>query len=250
MEAQLDEITERRQGLFFPKSLNALTRTKLWLHGYFDARRRKVVLGESGSITSPFCRKLVETADLRINAEWQESNGIMFELRPPLEIAVRWSNEIERRITQLPELKALKIAAAKVSYEGDERVSTHLADKRRGRRVALVESEFAAREARLREELNDALKEVSRILANYQDIKDVSETHERLVRLDYVARLSCYARGASRRMLIDYKFVNDNALTQHPKSDNESFFAACMNEALRGVQFTWDDKESEQEHAE
>lgn len=70
------------------------------------------------------------------------------------------------------------------------------------------------------------------VLSQYQDVMDASATHERLVRLDFVARLSCYGRGVFRRMSFDTQIINDRALTTVPREENERFFAAC----LRGVE--------------
>ncbi|MEC4175038.1 hypothetical protein VJ918_05245 [Adlercreutzia sp. R21] len=224
----LVESRERRYDLFFPRSLSWFTRVRLWLRGYFDAARGKVWVARAGHIDSAFCLSLVEQADLRINAEWQEANGLMFELRPALEEAVRKRGEIIRRIDNLPNLKALKDNAAQSIHEGDELVSSHLAERRRKRRSSLVAWEFAGREVVLREALNEASAQAGIVLSQYQDVMDASMTHERLVRIDFLARLSCYARGVSRRMSVETRFVNDKALTKTPREDNERFFAACI----------------------
>lgn len=225
------EAAERRQKLFFPRSLNAATRTALWLRGYTDARAGKITVSAAGCITSPYCKTLVETADLRIHAEWQETNGLMFELRPPLEAALRQRDELLRRLAELPEQKATKVATAQIDYPADAYVSESTAERRRRRRLALIDVEFSEREKQLREELNSARVEVAEILASYQDVLDVAKTHERLVRIDYLARLSCYARGASRRVGLSPDLVNDAAVTTLPSSENEQFFAACLESA-------------------
>lgn len=224
----LSESRERRYDLFFPRSLGAFTRIRLWLRGYFDAARGKVWIAHAGHIDSAYCMSLADQANLRINAEWQEANGLMFELRPTLEAAVLERNEIIRRIDNLPILRAVKDEAASISYEGDEKVSAHLVEKRQKRRSGLVAWEFAAREEALREELNDVSARTGVTLSQYQDVLDASMTHERLVRLDFIARLSCYARGASRKVSFEPHFVNDKALTTLPREENEKFFAGCL----------------------
>lgn len=225
------EARERRYDLFFPRSLGLLTRMGLWLRGYFDARRGKVFVARAGHIDSPYIQRLIEQADLRINAEWQEANGLMFELRPVLEEAVRDRNEVIRRIDELPRLKAVKSESVCLDHDGDEYASGHMAEKRRFRRIALVEWEFVAREEALRETLSDVSARTGVVLSQYQDVMDASATHERLVRLDFVARLSCYGRGVFRRMFFDIQAINDRALTTAPREDNERFFAACLRGA-------------------
>lgn len=226
------EARERRYDLFFPRSLGLPTRIGLWLRGYFDARRGKVFVARAGHIDSPYIQRLIEQADLRINAEWQEANGLMFELRPVLEEAVRDRNEVIRRIDELPRLKAAKSESVCIDYDGDEHTSKHLAEKRRVRRTALVEWEFVAREEALRETLSKISARAGVALSQYQDVMDASATHERLVRLDFIARLSCYGRGVFRRMSFDTQIINDRALTTIPREENGRFFAAC----LRGVE--------------
>ncbi|MCI8425197.1 MAG: hypothetical protein HFJ72_05995 [Adlercreutzia sp.] len=227
-----DDASERRQKLFFPRSLNAPTRLGLWLRGFADARAGKVSVSAAGCITSPYCKTLVEVADLRIHAEWQETNGLMFELRPPLEKAIRHRDELLRRLAELPKMKATKIATAQIDYPADAAVSENMAERRRRRRLALIDVEFSEREKQLREELNGARSEVAEILASYQDVLDVSKTHERLVRIDYLARLSCYARGASRRVDLSPQLINDAAVTTLPHDESEQFFAECLKGGL------------------
>lgn len=226
-----EDIVERRRELFFPKALNLFTRARLWVRGYRDAHAGEVRLSTEQFITSPYCEAVARETDKRINAEWQESNGIMFELRPALEQAIRERDEVIRQIEKLPVLKKQMMDTAKIEYSGDTHVSNHLAEKRRNRRIALVEVEFESREKALRSRLNQASAVVSEILADYQDAKDASEIHERLARIDYLARLSCYARGASRKIRIDPKWINDRALTRCPRQDSMDYFDACVKKS-------------------
>lgn len=230
--SQADRV-ERRRELFFPRGLGAPTRAHLWLRGYLDALRGRVLISGDGYVTSSFCQRLVQDADLRINAEWQECNGAMFSLRPSLENAIRECDEVMRCIDQLSERKAKRMNDAVIDRRGDDAVSEHLACKRRSRRIAFIENEFAATEGRLRRDLARAQAVISSILAEYQDARDISETHERLVRLDYVARLSCYSRGASRRVIIEAAQINDAALTVQPREENDELFGGSMRAALK-----------------
>ena len=94
---------EHRYELFFPRTLGVFTRMRIWLHGYFDALRGKIEFSPEGYITSPYCRHFEDEANYRINAEWQECNGAMFELRPELLRRIGRRDEIRRRISLLPE---------------------------------------------------------------------------------------------------------------------------------------------------
>lgn len=232
MDASEAQISERRYQLFFPRSVGAAARARLWLHGYFDALRGRVSIARQGYLTSTFCQRLVHEADLRLTAEWQESTGLMFGLRPRLEQAVRACDETSRLIRALPRQKTVKLQEARGEHSGDREVSEPLAAKRKRRRVALVEREFEERETALREQLKEEALQLGSLLATYQDVRDASETHERLVRMDYLARLSCYARGAARKVSFRKECVNDRALTTRPRCDNESYFLRCEEAAL------------------
>ena len=224
-----ENTEKRRYELFFPRTLSAPTRAVLWLRGYLDARMGKVQLAEGGYVSSPYCRLLVDQADLRINAEWQECNGAMFEIKPELEDAIRERDELLRQISQLPRAKELAIEEAQIPRDGDARVSEHLSERRHNRRLALVVQGFEELERDLQEQRNTAESRVSSLLAEYQDCRDIADTHERVVRIDDLARLSAYARGASRRLRISSRFINDLALTNEPRRENDRFFLGCID---------------------
>lgn len=224
----------KRRELFFPRGLSVLTRMHLWMRGYLDAGRGSVHLSQ-GQVTSPYCRKLAQQADLRINVEWQDCNGEMFRLRPLLEKAIQDRDEVAHSLEALSEKKASKMQDASIRSEGDAAMSEHMAMKRKRRRQALVEAEFASREAHLRSILSREQAAVSSILAQYQDAEDIATTHERIVRMEYLAKLSCYSRGASRKMAIELAHVNDAALTTVPKKENEALFGACAR-CISGIE--------------
>lgn len=224
-----ESAEKRRYELFFPRMLSLPVRIFLWLRGYFDARMGKVQLAEGKYVSSPYCKMLVDHADLRINAEWQECNGVMFELKPDLEKAIRVRDELQRQIEQLPELREHALADARIKRSGDAVVSKHLSQRRENRRESLVVQAFARQERSLQEERNRAEGCVSTLLAEYQDCRDIADTHERVVRIDYTARLSAYSRGASRRLRISSKFINDLALSTAPREQNDRFFLGCIS---------------------
>lgn len=236
MDDTKESREKRRNELFFPRTLGIATRTVLWLRGYFDARMGKVQLAEGGYVSSPYCKLLVDRADLRINAEWQECNGAMFEIKPDLENAIRERDELSRQISALPRERDLAMDEAEIVHEGDMKVSAHLSERRHNRRLALVEQKFEALEARLQAMRNEADARVSNLLSEYQDCRDIASTHERVVRIDYLARLSAYTRGASRRLRISSKFINDLALTTEPREENNRFFLGCISGELKNHQ--------------
>lgn len=229
---ETSRTAEHRYELLFPRALNFPTRIVIWLRGYFDARKGAIRRSQEGYITSPYCKQIADDADYRLNAEWQECNGIMFDLRPKLTDAMRERNELKRQLGQLPKEKSRAIADAKIERTGDSFVSAPLAEKRARRRIDLVETHFNQREKRLQDLLNESETRVDTLLAEYQDCRDVADIHERIVRVDYIARLSVYARGASKLISIGPSYINDKALSKKPAQDNDRFFAAYMDGKL------------------
>lgn len=229
METQRDKSAEHRYELLFPRTLTLPLRAVIWLRGYFDARRGVVRKLREGYISSPYCKQLVNDADYRLNAEYQECNGIMFELRPKLTAAMRERNELKRQLEALPAEKECAMNEAKIKRSGDALVSNSLAEKRANRRTILVEARFSHKEAHLQSLLNESENRLDSLLAEYQDCRDVADLHERIVRADYIARLSAYARGASKRIDIGPSYINDRALSDEPARGNDRFFSAYMD---------------------
>lgn len=229
------ESSAKRRDLFFPRGLSVFTRVHLWLRGYLDARKGKAYVSQ-GYVTSHFCTKLIQQADLRINAEWQDCNGVMFRLRPRLEQALCARDDAAARLEGIVHKKAARMRDVAAHPKEDVAISSHMAAKRERRRMTLLEMEFEAEETALRDVLHHEQAAVNAILAEYQDAKDVAVTHERLVRMEYVARLSCYARGASRRIPIELDQVNDDALISLPHEENRDYFEACERRAVQSEQ--------------
>ena len=223
--------------LFFPRTLSVPSRIILWMRGYLDARRGLVQLSQSANcVTSPYCKALVETANSRLNIEWSECNGAMFELRPQLLEAIGRRDELKRRVRLLPAKRNMRITQAKEPYPGDAEMSEHARNRRILRRVILAEKGLEQEEAAMRAELNEAVAQADLLLAQYQECRDMAQVHERAVRIDYLARLSVYARGASRRLNIGMGYVNDNALSVSPLEGNDALFSQYINgEVVAGV---------------
>ena len=71
---------------------------------------------------------------------------------------------------------------------------------------------------------------IPEIIRKLQDVFDATVSHERLIRLDYEARLSCYMRGASHVLNVTPPMVNDSLLTRKPFNDNKNYFYKIIND--------------------
>lgn len=223
---------DHRYELLFPRTLSFFTRVRLWLHGYFDALTGKVQISRKGYVTSPFCRALADDAEYRLNAEWQACTGAMFEIRPRLVDALLQQEEVRLRQSHLVEQRRILLEQAAITHEGDEEVSEHLQERRVNRRKSLVESHCAYNEVLLKGMETEAANKVEQVLNEFQDCRDIADTHDRIVRVDYVARLSAYARGASKRLNIGVGFINDAALSKAPKDENNKLFGTYLTGRL------------------
>lgn len=230
------QVTQHREDLRFPRLLSGPVRMGLWVRGFLDRAFGRITI-DRGYVYSPYCEKLAQEADLRLYAEWQEANGLLFEIRAPLEEAVRECQEAIRQMDDLAQRRAAKRDEAMLERPGDEAVDARCRLRRTKRRRALVEQEFAEQEVRLRKAHDDAAAAMGKLLVEYQDVRDAARMHERLVRIDFVARLSCYARGASRRrFFIDPSAISDRHLSNVLSAESDEYFgdvAAIAGEAAR-----------------
>lgn len=120
------------------------------------------------------------------------------------------------------------MACAATERPGDAAVGAELAENRLLRRRSLVDAEFEQKENQLKAQEIEAEGAVEEILNQYQDCRDIADTHDRIVRVDFLARLSVYSRGASKRRRIERRYLNDGALTTEPKQSNDNLFAAYL----------------------
>lgn len=233
--AEVNTNSDHRYELLFPRMLGIFTRMRLWFHGYFDALTGKVQLSRKGYVTSPYCKSLADNAEYRLNAEWQACTGAMFEIRPKLVDALLEREEVLLREKHLNNQKETLMEQASIVYEGDIEVSEHLRQRRINRRKSLAESYCTYTETELKDMENNATSKVEKILNEFQDCRDIANTHDRIVRVDYMARLSAYVRGASRRLNINSRFVNDKAVSTASKDENDKLFSTYLEGELPKV---------------
>lgn len=221
--------SEQRYELPFPRMLGIFTRMRLWLHGYYDSYMGKIRSVGDGAFASLYCWKLVEEANDRINIGWRDCNEAMLELKPNLQNRMRKRDEVRRRIALLSTQKKRALGRASAERAGDGAAGEKLAEKRRLRRIAFVNRDFDEWESRLKAQEIEAAAAVEEVLSQYQDCRDIAETNERIVRTEFRARISVYARGASRNMQISVQRISDEMLDEEPKRANDRLFSAYLS---------------------
>ncbi|MCQ2751681.1 MAG: hypothetical protein MJ189_01045 [Coriobacteriales bacterium] len=190
MNSQVENNTNiDRHELFFPKDVSIFVRMHLWMRGYLDGLLGKAMCSDrKGYITSNYCKILAIKADKRLIAEWEECNGLMFKIRPSLEIARREYYHYQRELESLDELKDTLIDKGNNGYKGDEFVSQHLVTKRKHYRMYSAKKDYFTQRQLICDKSNACLQNMSIMLADYQDAKDITETHDSLIRHDFIRR--------------------------------------------------------------
>ena len=130
-------LENRRDELLFPRAVGFFSRMRLWIQGFIDAKKRMVWRLDHNQVTSLHIKTIAD-ANLRIAAEWQEANKIMFKLAAELEQVQINLKHVKEELRINEEIKQKESKDIKIDkYDGDLHVGNNLRLRRENRRLIL-----------------------------------------------------------------------------------------------------------------
>ena len=217
----------------WPKGISVKERTRIFRKGKNDARHGLVQINEFNEFISPFFEELVHQANQRIALTWMECEEKASQLCISIETVRQSVANVDRKLRDLGlEEREAVDRVENMHYDGDDAVSAHMAERRRFHRIRPIQERYEReREALLNERFRIAQEAIS-YQYELRQAREVAQSHEQLIRADYLWRLSIYAYGASAYVRITPDMVNDAALSQEPHERYERTYGAMIQNVL------------------
>lgn len=213
------------RALSWPVGLSLRERVKLYRRGKKDGHDKKAIRNEYDELSSVYCEPLVQSANEKIELEWQKCNEACFEARAQ----VGRIDALQKRIKELRKTILIERDKAlddlnNIQYDGDKVVSEHLAKRRQQQRENRIISFYDTKITALNEQLDNLEIESIPYNNTFEQTEEIAISNEQVIKANYLWRLSVYAYGASNYIKITPDMINANFISDEPRKRHFKMF--------------------------
>lgn len=198
---------------------------KLKKQGKKDAKRGIVRFTEDGTVKSPFCNQLVETANKKIISIWEDCDFDLTDVKAFLDYM---QEKFDKLIQEIPTLEKRKEQIIKnlelEDNEADTDMSEVVVNSRKNRRISSATDEVNNKLLYCEQELDTIIKDCKQAVTDLENREQIACSQNDKVNHDLREDVSIYMQGTWKELDTERFDAKPPETTKKPKDRHYDLF--------------------------